>query len=323
MATCRPSSADAVGAFPADLAPPDPTEQVGAVVGDDRLPAAEQLLDQEVVERQEGLAEARRAAYVRPDHGDAELLEVVVGAAEEAELGEKREAVLAVTIPEKPGSFRKFCSLLGPRNVTEFNYRISDSKEAHVFVGLTTSARGGASRATARRGPAAADARALARLKVQPFGGTLVRARVFGPDGRTLPLLVRGGRLTPRVQLMPGERVSVEVVIRRPGWLAWALGSKHLERLTLRAPVAEGVDERPLDDAVLAGDFRVGRFDQPELVRLHPEIVRGAWSGGWAWERVTPLLEAAGHDVVTAGLDPVAGWLPLRTRWRRPSESPT
>ena len=56
--------------------------------------------------------------------------------AEEAELGEKREAVLAVTIPEKPGSFRKFCSLLGPRSVTEFNYRYADTREAHVFVGV-------------------------------------------------------------------------------------------------------------------------------------------------------------------------------------------
>ncbi len=56
--------------------------------------------------------------------------------AEEAELGEKREAVLAVTIPEKPGSFRKFCSVLGPRNVTEFNYRYYDAKEARVFVGV-------------------------------------------------------------------------------------------------------------------------------------------------------------------------------------------
>ena len=56
--------------------------------------------------------------------------------AEEAELGEKREAVLAVTIPEKPGSFRKFCSLLGPRNVTEFNYRFGDARVAHVFVGV-------------------------------------------------------------------------------------------------------------------------------------------------------------------------------------------
>ncbi len=56
--------------------------------------------------------------------------------AERAELGEKREAILAVTIPERPGSFRQFCALLGARNVTEFNYRYSDAKEAHVFVGV-------------------------------------------------------------------------------------------------------------------------------------------------------------------------------------------
>jgi threonine dehydratase len=56
--------------------------------------------------------------------------------AEEAELGEKREAILAVTIPERPGSFRAFCSLIGTRNITEFNYRYADPREAHVFVGL-------------------------------------------------------------------------------------------------------------------------------------------------------------------------------------------
>jgi threonine dehydratase len=56
--------------------------------------------------------------------------------AEEAELGEKREAILAVTIPERPGSFREFCSLIGTRNITEFNYRYADPREAHVFVGV-------------------------------------------------------------------------------------------------------------------------------------------------------------------------------------------
>ena len=61
--------------------------------------------------------------------------------AEEAELGEHREAVLAVTIPERPGSFRKFCATLGPRNVTEFNYRIADSELAQVFVGVETQGR--------------------------------------------------------------------------------------------------------------------------------------------------------------------------------------
>ncbi len=56
--------------------------------------------------------------------------------AEEAELGEHREAILAVTIPEKPGSFKAFCELLGPRNVTEFNYRYDDPRAAQVFVGV-------------------------------------------------------------------------------------------------------------------------------------------------------------------------------------------
>jgi threonine dehydratase len=56
--------------------------------------------------------------------------------AEAAEVGEHREAVLAVTIPEKPGSFKKFCATLGARNVTEFNYRIAGANEAHIFVGV-------------------------------------------------------------------------------------------------------------------------------------------------------------------------------------------
>ncbi len=56
--------------------------------------------------------------------------------AERAELGEKREAIIAVSIPERPGSFREFCELLGKRSITEFNYRYSDAKIAHLFVGL-------------------------------------------------------------------------------------------------------------------------------------------------------------------------------------------
>src|SRR5690349_19077377 len=66
--------------------------------------------------------------------------------AEEAELGEQREAVLAVTIPERPGSFRRFCRTLEAKNITEFNYRIADSKDAHVFVGIETAGREATSR---------------------------------------------------------------------------------------------------------------------------------------------------------------------------------
>lgn len=56
--------------------------------------------------------------------------------AERAEIGEKRETLLAVTIPEKPGAFKAFCRLLGNRNITEFNYRYSDPVNAHIFVGV-------------------------------------------------------------------------------------------------------------------------------------------------------------------------------------------
>jgi threonine dehydratase len=62
--------------------------------------------------------------------------------AEEAELGEAREAVIAVTIPEKPGSFKAFCALVGARNITEFNYRYADPRAAHVFVGVQVRDRG-------------------------------------------------------------------------------------------------------------------------------------------------------------------------------------
>jgi len=76
--------------------------------------------------------------------------------AERAEVGEEREALFAVTIPEQPGSLRRFCELIGklpsfggsksPRNVTEFNYRMSDQAKAHVFVGLTTGVKGESSK---------------------------------------------------------------------------------------------------------------------------------------------------------------------------------
>ena len=76
--------------------------------------------------------------------------------AERAEVGEEREALFAVTIPEERGSFKRFCALLGdlpafggsksPRSITEFNYRISDAAQAHVFVGMTTSGPGQSSK---------------------------------------------------------------------------------------------------------------------------------------------------------------------------------
>jgi threonine dehydratase len=60
---------------------------------------------------------------------------------ERAELGEEREAILAVTIPERPGTLKAFCTTLGRRNITEFNYRYSDPDAAHVFVGVAVESR--------------------------------------------------------------------------------------------------------------------------------------------------------------------------------------
>lgn len=58
---------------------------------------------------------------------------------ERTEIGEGREAVLAVTIPEKPGSYMKFCTLMGKHSITEFNYRFADNRDAHIFVGVQIS----------------------------------------------------------------------------------------------------------------------------------------------------------------------------------------
>jgi threonine dehydratase len=78
--------------------------------------------------------------------GSGALVAIVSGAnmnfdrlrfvAERAEVGEQREAVFAVTIPEERGSFRRFCVALGQRSITEFNYRIGDTRSAHIFVGV-------------------------------------------------------------------------------------------------------------------------------------------------------------------------------------------
>jgi threonine dehydratase len=61
--------------------------------------------------------------------------------AERAETGESREALLAITLPERPGAFRQLCAVLGRRVVTEFNYRLSGRDQAHIFIGVATQSR--------------------------------------------------------------------------------------------------------------------------------------------------------------------------------------
>lgn len=100
-----------------------------------------------ILEPAGALAIAGAKAYVEREQLQGEtLVAVACGAnmnfdrlrfvAERAEFGERREAIFAVTIPEEPGSLRKFCECIGKRNLTEFNYRIADENEAHIFVGM-------------------------------------------------------------------------------------------------------------------------------------------------------------------------------------------
>ncbi|CAL62975.1 Threonine dehydratase biosynthetic (Threonine deaminase) [Herminiimonas arsenicoxydans] len=105
-----------------------------------------------ILEPSGALSVAGAKAYIERAHADKKpiknetLITIASGAnmnfdrlrfvAEMADVGAAREGVFAVTIPEERGSFKRFCELVGPRNVTEFNYRLSDAKQAHIFVGL-------------------------------------------------------------------------------------------------------------------------------------------------------------------------------------------
>ncbi|HYC56821.1 MAG TPA: threonine ammonia-lyase, biosynthetic [Candidatus Binatia bacterium] len=106
-----------------------------------------------VLEPAGALAVAGLKAWVsREGARDMSLVAIASGAnmnfdrlrhvAERAEIGEEREALFGVTIPERPGSFKEFCALLGRRSITEFNYRYSDAGEAHVFVGIEVAGHG-------------------------------------------------------------------------------------------------------------------------------------------------------------------------------------
>ncbi|SDU26024.1 threonine ammonia-lyase, biosynthetic [Halopseudomonas salegens] len=76
--------------------------------------------------------------YIAIDSGANVNFDRLRHVAERAEIGERREAILAVTIPERPGSFKAFCEALGKRSITEFNYRFYDRAEAQIFVGVQT-----------------------------------------------------------------------------------------------------------------------------------------------------------------------------------------
>ncbi|CAN5434850.1 threonine ammonia-lyase, biosynthetic [soil metagenome] len=139
-----------------------------AVPGEETFRIAQQVVDECVVVSNDAICAAikdvfedRRAilepagavaiaglkAYAKK-HGPGEYLAIASGAnvnfdslrhvSERAEIGERRETIFAATVPDQPGAFRSFCNALGPRAVTEFNYRFESGRDAQIYVGVRT-----------------------------------------------------------------------------------------------------------------------------------------------------------------------------------------
>lgn len=160
----------------------------------------------------------------------------------------------------------------------------------------------------------ASDGSALGRVELQPFAGRLVSVHARATNGRVVPLTVSHGRITPRRRIAPGERITLSVVVRRPGWASWALGAERRETLTVEAPAAH-VANRWV--TVARGGHVQVQFDTPvDRVSLA--------RAGVAGRTVTlPTKTAAGAITVAAAARP---WetlgAPVRITWfpriRRP-----
>jgi peptidoglycan hydrolase-like protein with peptidoglycan-binding domain len=163
----------------------------------------------------------------------------------------------------------------------------------------------------------AGDPTALAHVTVQPLGGTIEHVEAFGPGGRRLPVAVDGGRVTPLRQLTPGEQISIDVEVRRPGWLGWALGNQRSEQLTLRAPVAH-VTERWM--TVGAGSEVRVSFDRPvsavaygnagELTRHTLRAARSSISLGTQPQTGTTEVAVAARPWERVGAPTEVSWFP-------------
>ena len=129
-------------------------DEIVRVTNDEICAAIKDVFDdtRAVMEPAGALAVAGMKAWVeREGARNQSLVAVLSGAninfdrlrfvAERAEVGEAREALLAITIPERPGAFREFCGAIGRRVVTEFNYRLNSRQQAHLFVGFATESR--------------------------------------------------------------------------------------------------------------------------------------------------------------------------------------
>jgi hypothetical protein len=168
----------------------------------------------------------------------------------------------------------------------------------------------------------ASDSTALARVTVGPLGGKIEHVEAYGPNGQKVPIAVHDGRLTPLRRLTPGEQVSVDVEVRRPGWIGWALGSRRHEQLTLRAPVVKVTAQWM---TVPTGSAVHVQFDQP--------VSAVAYSTTGA---LTPHTLSDARSSISLGAQPATGTVeiaaaprpwervgsPTQVSWFPPSDAP-
>ena len=193
---------------------------------------------------------------------------------ERTEIGEHREAVISVTIPEQPGAFRTFCGALGKRNITEFNYRYSSSAAARVFVGLTVEPGGkdlAAVLATLRgrgylcedltgnemaklhirymvggRAPAGVEAEALFRVEFPERPGALLKFLSGLGQRWNISLFhyrnhgAAYGRILVGMQVPPAERAAVRRQLKDIGYRFWEESDNPAYRLYLGQDNATG-----------------------------------------------------------------------------------
>lgn len=137
------------------------------------------------------------------------------------------------------------------------------------------------------------DPTALARVNLQPLAGHLERASASGRDGKAIPVSVRGGRLTPLTQVAPGETISVDVVIARPGLLSWALGKTRREHLTFTAPVPH-----------ITNPWITIRSGSPVTVSFDKPVTAAAYGSGG---QLTRKSLGGGQRSLSIGQRPPAG----------------
>ena len=158
-------------------------------------------------------------------------------------------------------------------------------------------------------GAVGASASGLASVSLPGFSGRIEHVSVTGPDGKTLPYVLRGDTVWPRARLAAGERVTVTVDVRRPGWIGWLVGGRVERTFTLQTPVAKirSTMLRPK-----RGSTVTVRFAEP-VARVRVGSARHRQVGG---QSVVPLgIVASG--AATAGTTTVAA---AARPWERLSE---